>query len=157
MRKVFSSLLVMGLLLGGIFQQAQAQDKKLAFNLNIGAQTNSSFDAGFFRITLGVGLDFLLGEKIIISPEFQSCFHDFETYLLNPGAILNLRFNNFFVGGGLILSFMYYENDFENVQLLPKINAGYRSNYTKLTIYLIPPFKDFPREILLGASIGIVF
>ncbi len=99
----------------------------------------------------------MLDEKTIISPECQFWIHDFETYLLNPGAILNLRFNNFFVGGGLVLSFYFYKNDFDNVYLLPKINAGFSSDYTKLTIYLIFPLKDFPEEFLLGASIGIVF
>ena len=157
MKKVILSLMIIGLLLGGIFQLSLAQDKKLAFNLNIGVQTSSSFDAGFFRFTLGGGLDFQLEEIITISPEFQLWIHSFETYQINPGAILNLRFNTFFVGGGLVISFNYYENDFEDVQWLLKINAGYRSKYSKLTIYLIPPFKNFPEEILIGASIGIVF
>ncbi len=158
MRKFFLSLLVIGLLLGGVFQQAQAQDKTLALNLNVGAMTNTSFDDAL--LTLGAGLDFLLGEYIMISPELQlwSYKFKFDVFLLNPGAILNFKLKNFFIGGGVILPFLISgDEDIESGELMPKINAGLRTNRIRLSLYLITTFNDLFDEILLGASIGIVF
>lgn len=158
MRKLFFNLLVIGLLLGGVFQKAQAQDKTLEFNLNIGALTDTSFEDALF--TLGAGLDFHLGKHIMISPELQlwSYKFRFEAFLLNPGAILNFKLKNFFVGGGIILPFFISgDEDIESGELMPKINAGLRTNRIKLTVYMITTFHDLFDYILLGANIGIVF
>lgn len=157
MKKAFFSLFIAGLLLGGIFQHAQALDKKLAFNFNIGFQASSTFETGYSRFILGGGLDFHPDKLIAISPEFQLWIFDFGMFSLTPGAILNLTFNNFFVGGGLILSYSFYEGEFDEVHVMPKINLGYRSDILKLTLCMIPPYNNFPDEIMLGASIGIVF
>jgi len=62
MNKTISCLLAMGLLFGGVFQQSEAQDKRLAFNLNAGALTDASFRVEVF--TLGSGIDFLFWESI---------------------------------------------------------------------------------------------
>jgi hypothetical protein len=86
------------MLLGGIVQKAWAQDKTFEFNLNVGAMTHISFDEDVF-FTLGGGLDFHLGKHFMISPEFQ-LWTGSDLVLLNLGAILNFKLNNFFFGGG---------------------------------------------------------
>ena len=82
MKKTFCCLFITGFLLGGIFQQAQAQEKKLAFNFNLGFQTSSTFEAWHSRFILGAGLDLHLDKLIMISPEFQLWIHDFEIFSL---------------------------------------------------------------------------
>jgi hypothetical protein len=158
MKKVFLNLIVVGLLLGGVFQQAQAQDKTLEFNLNIGALTDTSFEDALF--TLGAGLDFHLGKLIMISPELQlwSYKFRFDAFLLNPGVILNFKMKNFFAGGGVILPFFISgDEDIESGELMPKINAGLRTNRIKIAVYMITTFHDLFDYILLGANVGIVF
>ncbi len=136
-------------------ERVRAQDKKLEFNTNAGALTDTHFEYVFF--TLGAGLDFHLGELIMISPELQLWSYQFrsEYFYLNPGIILNFKLKNFFIGGGMI-------SPFEGLSpidpyFLPKINAGLRIKNIKLTLYLILPNEDFPEMLLLGANIGVVF
>jgi len=155
MRKAFYRLLIIGLLFGGIVQQAQAQKKTKSFNLNIGVMTTDVFKGGRNLLTLGVGFDFYLGNFMLISPELQY-WNDkslFGNYTLAPGIILNLKVKHFIFGGGVILPL-------ESKYFLPKINAGLIFKNMKLTLLLIPFFEHgyFDVEaILLGANIGIVF
>ena len=155
MKKVIPRLIIIGLLLGGISQQAKAQDKGLEFNLNAGALTSFDFDDILF--TFGAGLDYHLGEHISISPELQLWTFNFEfkEIYLNPGIILNFRLKNFFIGGGVISPFEGLSPIYP--YFLPKINAGFRIKNIKLTLYLIFPNDDFPELFLTGANIGIVF
>lgn len=154
MRNVIFILLIIGLLLGGIPQYAQAQDKKLEFNLNIGGLIPSG---GHYHtmFSSGAGLDFHLGEKIMISPELQ-LWKGVDAFLLNPGAILNYKFENAFVGGGLTYSFFVSGDEHFSSELYPKINIGLRFNRIKFTFYIITSFEDLS-WILFGANIGIVF
>lgn len=158
MRKFFFSLMVIGPLLGGISQKAQAQDKVRAFNLNIGTVTHMSFGDVYF--TLGVGFDSQIGEYIMISPEIQLLSNKFrfDSFPILPGIILNLKLKNFFVGTGVIFPFRISgDGGIKSGNLAAKINAGFRINRLKLTLYLITPFENLFEENLLGASIGIVF
>ena len=102
MREIILRLLMIVLLLAGILQQGQAQDKMPDFNLNIGGLINASFEPPLFWFSLGAGLDFHLEKHILISPETQLWVYDFETFLLNAGAILNFKLKNFFEGGGAV-------------------------------------------------------
>lgn len=155
MKKAFLSLILIGLLIGGVFQQAQAQDKTLEFNLNVGALKNAYGRHDMF--TLGTGLDIHVGKLIMISPELQMWIGP-DSFLLNPGAILNYEYKNVFVGGGVILTFFIFgdENLISGI-LWPKINAGLRFKWVKLTFYLITSFDGFSGNSQVGANIGIVF
>lgn len=96
----------------------------------------------------------------MVSPELQLWSYNFrfDEFLLNPGAILNFKLKNFFIGGGVILPFLISgDEDIESGELMPKINAGLRTNRIKLTLYLISTFHDLFEDVLLGVSIGTVF
>ena len=154
MRKVILCFSIMGLLLGGIVQKARAQDKKLEFNLNIGALTEIQFLDVLY--TLGAGLDYRLGEHIMISPELQ-LWKAPDIILSSVGAILNLRQENFFVGGGLLFQFPVLGDQLLDMSyLMPKINAGFRISKIKFTFYLISGHGLF-ELVWFGGSIGIVY
>ena len=158
MRKAILCLLIIGLLLGGIFQQAQAQDTKQDVNLNIGGLTNQSFMGPIY--TLGAGADIHLGKHIMISPELQLWSSELrlDVLQLNLGATLNYKLKIFFVGGGINIPF-FMTTTFTDVFGIigPKINVGLRINRIKLTIYLLTSFEDFFDYFQVGANIGIVF
>jgi hypothetical protein len=154
MRNSVSLFLVFSILfIRGIFQQVQAQDKKLEFNLNVGA-----FKGKHSTIfTLGEGFDYHLGKYFMISPELQ-LWRAHDALFLDPGAVLNFTDGNFFVGGGVIGLFSVSGSENLDMEFVSaKINAGFRINRIKLTIYLITSFEDLFEDILFGGSIGIVF
>ncbi|MGD2072410.1 MAG: hypothetical protein PVG65_02855 [Candidatus Thorarchaeota archaeon] len=154
MRKAVSKLLIIGLLIGGILQSAQAQAKTLEFNINAGFRTERFFEDTFF--TLGAGLDFHPLEYFMISSELQFWGYSsiFDVFMLSPSATLNLKWKSFFLGGGVMLPIDLSGGTVESGVLIPKFNAGLRISKIKLMLYLITKFEDYH---LLGASIGIVF
>ena len=156
MRKVVLGLYILVLFLGGIFQQSQAQDKTLEFNLNIGGLTDTRFKIEVF--TMGSGLDIHLGEHIMISPELQlwSYLFDFDLLKLNLGATLNYKLKNFFFGGGVILP-LFRTEEIHVLEISgPKINMGFRIiNGMKLTFYVLTSFEF--ECFQYGANIGVVF
>ncbi len=106
MKKVMLGLLVVGLLAGGLF--AQAPEKKWAFSVNLGVQTNlwrgSSFDEAQATVDLRAG--YRIGKSFEISPEVMYAtgykFHtDFG--FLYPGVMLNYLAKGFFVGAGAVI------------------------------------------------------
>jgi hypothetical protein len=158
MKKVFLGFLFSGVLLGGVFQQAQAQDKKQDVNINIGGLTNQSFTGPIF--TLGAGADVHLGEHIMISPEFQIWSSELrlDVLQLNLGATLNFRMKFFFIGGGLNIPVLMTGTRTDVFGIIAtKINVGLKINRIKFTIYLLSPLEDFFDYFQVGANIGIVF
>ena len=157
MRKAILCLLIIGLLLGGIFQQAQAQDTKQDVNLNIGGLTNQSFMGPIY--TLGAGADIHLGKHIMISPELQLWSSELrlDVLQLNLGATLNFRLKFFFIGGGLNIPVLMTGTRTDVFGIIStKINVGLKINRIKFTIYLLSPLED-SEFIQVGANIGIVF
>jgi hypothetical protein len=156
MKKVFLIFVVIGFLFGGMFQQVHAQDKKNEFNLNASALTNNYFQGVAF--TIGAGLDFHLGKRIMISPEVQVHGNPFTLSIasLTTGAIVNFKLKNFFVGGGVILPTVS-DDGLMFLDLFPKFNVGIRLKRIKLSLYMITLFDFFLEEFILGGSIGYVF
>lgn len=157
MKKVFSSLFVMGLLFGVICQYNHAEDKKQSVNINIGGLTNQSFTGPIF--TLGAGADIYLGKHFMISPELQIWSSELRLDVLqvNLGATLNFSLKSFFIGGGLnIPVFMTGTKTDVFGIIATKINIGFKIKRIKVTTYLLVPLED-PEFIQVGVNIGLVF
>jgi hypothetical protein len=146
MKKVFSALLVIGTLVIAAARPAWAQDKKVAFSLNAGIQTNifngSSFDKVVFTADGRVGLR--LGRGFELSPEVMAVFSYGRLFggsggtLLYPGAMLNYRTKGFFIGAGAVLPWAFYGGDSDTGRIAPKINIGYTfPNGVQLTAYYL--------------------
>jgi len=138
--------LVAGILAVAAAGPAWAQDKKVAFSLNAGVQTNlfngSSFDKVVFTVDGRVGLR--LGHSFELSPEFMAVFSYGTLFggsggtMLYPGAMLNYRSNNFFVGVGAVLPWAFFEGTSDTGNPAPKINIGYTfPNGIQVTAYYL--------------------
>ncbi|MCK7477016.1 MAG: hypothetical protein M0C28_05420 [Candidatus Moduliflexus flocculans] len=97
----------------------------MAFSLNGGIQTNifngSSFDKALFTADARVGIR--LGRSFEISPEVMVVFNYLSMFfegsggtLVYPGAMLNYRAGNFFVGAGAVLPWAFYEGESDTRQ-----------------------------------------
>jgi len=165
MKKVILGCVLMGLLIGGAFSNAQAQEKKLAFSLNLGVQTNlyseSSFDNAWFTLDARVGLP--IGAFLEISPEVMAAVDDsldFDAVWLYPGLMLNLKLGRFFVGAGAVLPVIFYEGESDSGNLAPKVNIGYSAGPLTLTAYIFTWTEenmDFLEVNFIGATIGYRF
>ena len=154
MRKVILSFMLIGLMIGGMFQNVQAKGKTLELNLNVGFRTEDFFQDTFY--TLGAGLDFHPLKNLMISSELQLWSYSFifDEFLIAPSSTLNLKWKSLFIGGGVFVPIILGGGTGESGILIPKFNVGFKGYSIKLTFYLITAPDDYN---LLGASIGIVF
>jgi hypothetical protein len=163
MKKVMVGLLVMGLLAGGTF--AQAQEKKVMFSVNLGVQTNiwrgNTFNEA--QGTLDVRAGIRLGKSFEISPEIMYAtfykFH-FDAGFLYPGVMLNYAPGNFFVGVGAVLPVIFGGGETSSGNPAPKINVGYTTEHLVLTAYFIAWTEseiNFLDVNYIGATVGYRF
>ncbi|MFQ6066634.1 MAG: hypothetical protein ACE5K3_05085 [bacterium] len=162
MKKFMMGILVIGLLVGGAFQQVQAKERKIGFNINLGTTLFGGGLDAFALVSLGAEVDFHLGKHVMISPEVQVWSYKFkkvpvfDSYILTPGVILNFKLSRFFAGGGVLMPFFSSgEGDIEaGPPLLIKFNGGFRTKNIKLTAFVITILFKIN---ILGASIGFGF
>jgi hypothetical protein len=165
MKQVGLVLLVVVMLAGGAVQQANAQDKKVDFSLNLGVQTNvwsgSAFDYASFTLDARVGI--ALGKSFEISPEVMFVVDDsfnFDVVLLYPGVMLNYKAGNFFVGAGAVLPIAFGDGESETGNIAPKINIGYKFGKLMITVYALTwtePGIDFLDVNYVGITLGYKF
>jgi hypothetical protein len=167
MKKVMSGLLVMGLLAMGAF--GEAQEKKVAFSLNLGMQTNlwkgTSFDLSQGSLDVRAGIQ--IGRSFEVSPELMyvtSHKLHVDYGFLYPGVVLNYVTKNFFIGAGAVLPVVYGGGESSSGNPAPKVNVGYRADHLVLTAYIImwtekDPFGEFnfPKFNFIGATVGYRF
>jgi hypothetical protein len=147
MKKVILTILVVGLFVAAVaVPPAWSQGKKVNFSLNAGVQTDifsgTSFDKVLFTLDARAGIR--LGSSLEISPEVMVVFNYLSMFggsggtLLYPGAMLNYRSGNFFVGVGAILPWAFFEGSSDTGHLAPKVNIGYTfSNNVQITAYYL--------------------
>ncbi|MEN6561698.1 MAG: hypothetical protein ABFD52_13085 [Acidobacteriota bacterium] len=153
MKRSIAVLLVIGIAALAGLGSAWGQEKKIAFSLNAGVQTNffnfdgesSSFDRALLTVDGRAG--FPLGRNFEISPEVMAVFNygsleDFSTWVLHPGVMLNYRSRNFFAGAGAVLPIMFWsgggDSGSETLRISPKVNIGYSfPNGIQLTAYYL--------------------
>ncbi len=168
MKKVVLAVLVIGLVAGWGAGQAFAQDKKIAFSLNAGVQTNvwqvSSFDKALF--TLDGRLGIALGKSFEVSPEVMAVFSYLSAFggsggtILYPGIVLNYRAGGFFGGIGAVLPWAFYEGDSDTGNLAPKVNIGYAFGNLQITAYFLAWTEeglDFLDANWAGITLGYRF
>ncbi len=165
MKKMVTGFLVLGMLAGGAFAQTDEKGRKPGLSLNLGVQTNifkgSSFDNAWF--TLDARAAFPIGESLEISPEVMATVDDsfdFKAVWLYPGAVLNYRLGNFFIGAGAVLPIVFFEGDSNTGHISPKVNVGYRLGNLQLTAYFVAWTEkgiDFLDLNFAGATVGYRF
>jgi len=145
MKKVFLTVLVVGLFVAAVaVPPAWSQGKKVNFSLNAGVQTDifngTSFDKALFTLDGRAGIR--LGGSFEISPEVMVVFSYLSMFggsggtLVYPGAMLNYRSGNFFIGAGVILPWWFAGGDSGTENLSPKFNVGFTfPNNIQITAY----------------------
>ncbi len=165
MKKVISSFLVIGLLVGATFSSAQVQEKKTAFSLNLGVQTNLSSESPFENawFTLDAKLGIAISQSLEISPEVMAAIDDrleFDAVFLYPGVMLNYKLGNFLIGAGAVLPLYLYDGESDVYPPAPKINVSYKAGNLILSAYFFTWTEegfDFLEYNHIGASIGYRF
>ena len=159
MKKVSLVLLAVAMLAAAGAQQANAQDKKVEFSLNLGVMSfyGGEFSFSDFGLTLSPQVDIHVTKGFMISPEamFLTDF-EFSGVVGFPGVIFNYTGKGFFVGGGAVLP-VAISGDVGVGELLPKFNIGYRGRRISLTVYTITSFNGIFQWGLVGASVGYRF
>jgi hypothetical protein len=155
-------VVVIALLTGGTFSDAQAQEKRTAFSLNLGVQTNLSSESPFENawFTLDARLGIAISQSLDISPEVMAAIDDsldFDAIFLYPGVMLNYKLGNFFVGAGAVLPLFFESGDVGVYPPAPKVNFGYITGNLILTAYIfIWTWEEFGflEYTHIGATVG---
>jgi opacity protein-like surface antigen len=163
MKRTMVVLLAVALLPGLGARQAQAQDKKIEFSLNLGAMTYVGGDADFFSdilIMVSPQLDIHLAKRLMISPEVMlGTDFQFNGVYVFPGVILNYIGKGVFAGAGIIVP-IAVNLGWWGAEVDPpglKLNLGYRGNHINLTAYLITEFQGMFSDNLIGVGVGYRF
>ena len=163
MKKVFSILLAVVLVVGLGAGRAFAQGKKVEFSLNLGAMTDLGSDGSFSDVlfTFGPQVDIHISPTFMISPEVWVITDDhfsFDPLLLYPGVVLNYTAKGgFFAGAGVVLPVMFWSGHTDTGDLLPKINVGYRGDHFQLAAYLLTDTHEIFKYNLIGLNAGYRF
>jgi hypothetical protein len=161
MKKLIIMIAVWGLILAGATPSLLAKDKPVHVFANFGIMLN-----GFIvpnDLVLGIQADVRLAGFLTLSPEFSvwTTHYSFKFLTLAPGALLNLNFGGFFIGGGLTAmrggGYGGIASDGTSCWAFqPKFNIGLRSGHFKLTAagVLYTEGGETSLAGILGAGVG---
>jgi len=137
----------------------EANANKMTLDINVGVMTDKDLSFSPIIWSLGGEIDIPLGKILFISPEvlFVSYKFEFKHFLVFPGALLNVKFGSFFVGGGVTKVFYLSGGTFTEIPdaFYMKVNAGLISESLKITAYMITPFtSEAFEDFVVGVSLG---
>lgn len=130
------------------------------FYLNFGIMTDDSFKFDPFYWYMGGNLDIHLGEYLMLSPEANLITYNFnfETFLLEPALLLNVKLGTMFVGGGIAKLFILGGEETFGSDLFLKLNVGFSDGSgVRLKLFANMLFDNLFKNMLIGAQIGIGF
>jgi len=140
MKRVFSFVLVTGILSAWAPPPARAQGQRIGFFANLGVMTKEGLSP--YWLTLGPELVIPLGPRWSLNPEvtiWGSNF-GFRSYYVVPGAIVNFRIGRFTLGAGAVRRFWVsrFSSEDSSEKIAPKFQVGYRSRNSRITLIVIP-------------------
>ena len=136
----------------------QAYNEGLAPSFNAGVYTDDSLSFKPFYWTSGLNLDIHFANFLMLSPECYIIVHNFEfrKSWIAPAALLNLKFDIFFIGAGFTKQW-YLGKGGGSTGFLLKMNAGFREHGWRLVGFLITGFNDYFDYNEVGATLGFEF
>ena len=165
MKKVMVGFLVAGFLAGGHGAFAEGKGLPVEYSLSLGAQSNARGDSPFSLLMLS--LDARAGIRVLnwleISPEVMAVADDnlrFAFVWVYPGALVNLRLGDFFVGAGAILPIVFMEGGSATGSIVTKANVGYRRGRLILTVFAMSSTEEGFSPLAfdwVGATVGVRF
>ncbi len=158
MKKILYVFVII-VLLFSVSSTLNAGNNDFGFFGNFGIMDGDDFKFDPFFWYFGANLDFFISDNLILSPEANLIMQDFnfETFLLQPAIILNVKLSNLFVGGGIQKLFLIGGTEAYSTDLGLKLNAGFRSDNIKFTFFATMPFDSLFEDMLIGAQVGLGF
>jgi len=159
MKKIILAVFVVCLVAGWGTGQAFSQDKKVEFSWNLGIMSSYYGEEllSAFGFTLSPQVDIHVSKGFMIIPEFMFLMNiSFSGGGCFPGVMFNFVGKGFFAGAGIVLP-VAISHAIDVVELVPKINIGYRGAKITLTVYTITTFKEIFQWGLVGTSLGYRF
>jgi hypothetical protein len=140
MKRAFSLVLITGILFVCVPQSGRAESQRIGVFANLGVMTKEGLSP--YWLTLGPELMIPLGARWSLNPEVTLWGGNFRfsSYYVVPGAVVNLRIGRFTVGAGAIKRFWFsrFSTSDSPEKIAPKIQAGYRSRNSRITLIVIP-------------------
>lgn len=157
MKRGFSIVLITGILVVCIPQSGRAEGQRIGFLANLGVMTKEGSSP--FWLTLGPELVIPLGTRWSLNPEVSVWASDFgfSSFYFVPGVVVNLRIGRITLGAGAVRRFWhsrFSSGDFSE-KIAPKIQVGYRSRNSRITLIAIP-FSS-RNYVSIGVALGMGF
>ncbi len=158
MKKIFSVLIIIVLMFSAI-AKLEANENDFGVFINFGIMADDDLKFNPFLWYFGGNFDFYISDNIIISPEANFIMQDFdfETFLLQPAIMLNVKLSSLFLGAGIQKVFLIGGKESFSTDLGLKLNAGFRSETIKFTFFATMPFDSVFKDMLIGVQIGLGF
>jgi len=159
MKKTLITFSLLMVLLSFTPLQAMDADHPVNFYLNFGVMTDDSFSFDPILWYAGFNLDFHLNDLLMVSPEGNFITQDFvfDTFLLEPAVLLNVKVDHFFFGAGVGKWFLLSGETKASSDFFLKLNAGFSGDGgLRFRVFLNTLFDDlFGKSINIGAQLGI--
>jgi len=157
MKRAFPIVLIAGILVVCIPQPGRAEGQRIGFFANVGFMTKEGLSPNW--LTLGPELMIPVGTRLSFNPEvtlWGSSF-GFRSYYVVPGAVVNLRIGRFTIGVGAVRRFWVsrFSNGDSSESIAPKIQVGYRSRSSRITLIAIP--LSSRNYVSVGLALGMGF
>jgi len=155
MKRAFYFFLVTGILVVCVPQSGRAEGQRIGFFANLGVMTKEGSSP--YWVTLGAEVALQLGTRWSLNPEVSvwgSNFR-FDSYYIVPGVVVNFRIGRFTLGAGAVKRFWYsrFSKSDSSEKIAPKIQVGYRSRNSRITLIVIP----LSSRNYVGVALGMGF
>ena len=157
MKHAFSLVLITSILVVCVLQSGRAEGQRIGFFANLGVMTKEGLSP--YWLTLGPELMIPLGTRWSFNPEVTLWGGNFRfnSFYVVPGALVNLRIGRFTIGVGAVRRFWVsrFSNGDSSEKIAPKIQVGYRSRNSRITLIVIPlSSRDY---VSVGVALGMGF
>ena len=157
MKRAFFIVLIAGIIVICFPKSGQAEGQRIGFFANLGFMTKEGLSPNW--LTLGPELMIPVGIRLSFNPEvtlWGSSF-GFRSYYVVPGAVVNLRIGRFTIGVGAVRRFWVsrFSNGDSSESIAPKIQVGYRSRSSRITLIAIP--LSSRNYVSVGLALGMGF
>ena len=157
MKHVFSLVLITSILVVCFPESGRAEGQRIGFFANLGVMTKEGLSP--YWLTLGPELMIPLGTRWSLNPEVTLWGGNFRfnSFFVVPGVVVNLRIGRFTLGVGAVRRFWVsrFSNGDSTEKIAPKIQVGYRSRNSRITLIVIP--LSSRNYVSVGVALGMGF
>lgn len=133
---------------------------RTVWRIHGGGMTDRDFNLAPIWGVIGGNFDIVIGETLIVSPEFFFIFPDYrvKNVYLSPGLTGDILIHDFFVGGGFVKMLPIRESDPDLLlrdDFMLKLNGGIRSERFILSVFALMHLDNLFDDMHVGVTLGI--